>query len=139
MVVEHCILLGMLGIESFEDIRSRRLGVLLLCAFGICGAVCHMIFQRGEYQSLLGGIAIGAAMIVLSLLSRGRVGLGDGLVLLVTGIFLGFEQNLLLFTVSQVLTACYALFLLVIRKKGRHYEIPFIPFLLVSYVGLLAV
>lgn len=138
-MLESCILLGMLGIESIQDIRSRKLKVLWICGFGICGVICHMLFQRGEYKSLLGGIAIGAAMIAVSIFSRGKVGLGDGMVLFVTGIFLGFRKNLMLFAASQLLTACYAMFLLLFRKKGKDYEIPFIPFLLVSYVGLLAV
>ena len=137
-MVTSCMMLGMLGIEAFQDVRSRKIGVWLICAFGICGVFCHLIFQKGEYRSLLGGIAIGAAMMLVSVLTRGRVGLGDGMVLFVTGIFLGFEQNLMLFAASQMLTACFALFLFVFRKKGKSYEIPFIPFLLVSYVGLLA-
>lgn len=137
-MLEACFTLGLLGIESIQDIREKKLTVWLICAFGVCGAVCHLIYERGEYQSLLGGIAVGAAMIAVSLLTKGRVGLGDGLVLFVTGIFLGFRQNLTLFMVSQVLTAVYALFLLTIRKKGRGYEIPFVPFLLIAYVGMLA-
>lgn len=138
-MITSCTLLGVLFVESIQDVRSRRLGVGLLCLFGIIGVICHMVFQKGEYKSLLGGIAIGGAMILISLITRGRVGLGDGLMLLVTGTFLGFRQNLVLFTVSQVLTSAYALFLLMFRRKRKDYEIPFIPFLLVSYVGLLAI
>lgn len=136
--MESFVLLGALGIESLEDLRNKRLTVWILCLTGIVGVILHAVFQRGEYLSLLGGIAVGVIMIVVSLLSRGRVGLGDGLMLTVTGIYLGFEKNLVLFVLSQLLTACYALFLLVFRKKKGSYEIPFVPFMLIAYVGLLA-
>lgn len=136
-MLESCLVLGMLGIGSVEDIKSRRLGVCMLCSFGILGVMLHLLFEKEEIVSILGGAFIGAALIAISFLTRGRVGLGDGMALTVTGIFLGFEKNLMLFMVSQCLTACFALFLLVVKKKERNYEIPYIPFLLVSYVGLL--
>ncbi len=138
-MVESCMVLGMLGIESFQDIKKHRIGVWLICAFGICGAICHMLHQKGEYQSLLGGMAIGLAMILVSVATQGKVGLGDGMVLFVTGIFLGFRKNLVLFTMSQALASVYALFLLVVRKKDRNHEFAYLPFLLISYVGMLAV
>ena len=138
-MVESCMVLGMLGIESFQDIKKHRIGVWLICAFGSCGAICHMLHQKGEYQSLLGGMAIGLAMILVSVATQGKVGLGDGMVLFVTGIFLGFRKNLVLFTMSQALASVYALFLLVVRKKDRNHEFAYLPFLLISYVGMLAV
>lgn len=137
-MVKSCVLLGMLGTLSVEDVRSKKLNVIILSAFGILGVILHMIYQKGEYLSLLGGVGVGFAMGVVSLLSRGRVGMGDALALIVTGIFLGGRGNLTLFLVSQILAACMALFLIIVRKKGKDYEMPFLPFLLVSYVGMLA-
>ena len=133
------MVLGMLGIEAFEDVRKHKIAVWLICAFGICGAICHMLHQKGEYQSLLGGTAIGLTMILISVATQGKVGLGDGMVLFVTGIFLGFQKNLLLFALSQALASVYALFLLIIRKKDRNHEFAYLPFLLISYVGMLAI
>lgn len=138
-MVESCMVLGMLGIEAFEDIKKHKIAVWLICTFGICGAICHMLHQKGEYQSLLGGMAIGLVMILISLATQGKVGLGDGMVLFVTGIFLGFQKNLVLFALSQALASVYALFLLVIKKKDRNHEFAYLPFLLISYVGMLAV
>lgn len=138
IMLESCFVLGMLGIGSIEDLKSRRLSVWMMCSFGIVGVILHLLLERGDIISILGGVLIGAALVGISLLSRGRVGLGDGLALMVTGIFLGFEKNLMLFMVSQCLVACFALFLMVFCKKDRHCEIPYIPFLLVSYVSLLA-
>jgi len=138
-MVESCMVLGMLGIEALEDVKKHRIAVWMICAFGICGAICHMLHQRGEYRSLLGGAAIGLGMILVSVATQGKVGLGDGMVLFVTGIFLGFQQNLILFGLSQILASLYALFLLVVRKKDRNHEFAYLPFLLISYVGMLAV
>lgn len=137
-MLESCFVLGMLGIGTIEDLKRRRIHVSILCSFGIIGVILHLLLERGDIISILGGAMIGMALIAISLLTRGRVGLGDGLALMVTGIFLGFERNLMLFVVSQCLVACFALFLMVFKKKDRQYEIPYIPFLLISYVGILA-
>lgn len=133
------MVLGMLGIEALEDFKKHKIAVWLICVFGICGAICHILYQKGEYQSLIGGVAIGLGMILVSVATQGKVGLGDGMVLFVTGIFLGFQKNLILFVLSQILASCYALFLLVVRKKDRNHEFAYLPFLLISYVGMLAV
>jgi leader peptidase (prepilin peptidase)/N-methyltransferase len=64
----------------------------------------------------------------------GGVGLADGMILIVSGIFLGFEKNLEVFVAGLFLVGITSLFLSVIKKKGRTYRIPFAPFLLVGYL-----
>ena len=62
----------------------------------------------------------------------------DGVLLTVTGIYLGPERNLTLFFGALVLCGIWALGLLALRKKRRTDCIPFVPFLLAAYMGMLA-
>lgn len=66
--------------------------------------------------------------------SGGSVGRADGMILVVSGIFLGFEKNVEVFVMGLFLAGITSLFLSVIRRKGRTYRIPFAPFLLAGYL-----
>lgn len=131
------VLFGMLLISAYRDWKEKSVYLYLLMGTGIAGLVFHIIFQEHTIIDVLGGIAIGVLVLLFSLLSRGGIGSGDGLTLMVSGIFLGFEKNMELFITAICFSAVMALFLLVVRRKARSYRIPFLPFLLASYLMLL--
>ena len=56
------------------------------------------------------------------------------MILVVSGIFLGFEKNVEVFVMGLFLAGITSLFLSVIRRKGRTYRIPFATFLLAGYL-----
>lgn len=85
----------------------------------------------------VGGIAVGAAVIILSLVSGGIIGIGDGLVLCVAGIYIGGINTMRLLLTGLFLSSLYALVLLFMHRKRRKDTIPFIPFLLAAYLILL--
>jgi leader peptidase (prepilin peptidase)/N-methyltransferase len=80
-------------------------------------------------------VAIGVSVLIISLVTKGKIGSGDGVVLMITGMCLGFFDNLFLLLTAAFLSAIVGIFLLLIKKVNRNYEIPFIPFLFVSFVG----
>lgn len=131
------VLFGMLLISAYRDWKEKSVYLYLLMGTGIAGLVFHIIFQEHTIIDVLGGVAIGVLVLLFSLLSRGSIGSGDGLTLMVSGIFLGFEKNMELFITAICFSAIMALFLLVVRRKERSYRIPFLPFLLASYLMLL--
>ena len=68
-----------------------------------------------------------------SWLTKGSIGMGDGVLLVVTGVYLGGLGNLELFFTGLLLAACWSLGLLVFkRKRGKE------TVLLVSYLFMLA-
>lgn len=79
---------------------------------------------------ILLGMGIGMMILFFGLWSGGSVGRADGMILVVSGIFLGFEKNVEVFVMGLFLAGITSLFLSVIRRKGRTYRIPFAPFLL---------
>ncbi len=80
---------------------------------------------------------VGAAVIILSLVSGGIIGIGDGLVLCVAGIYIGGINTMRLLLTGLFLSSLYALVLLFMHRKRRKDTIPFIPFLLAAYLILL--
>ena len=126
-------LLGMLGYFSIEDIRRKSVHTVPLIVTAIAGVFLHLYGGRLSIWDLLGGLGIGVVMYGISVASRERVGKGDALVLGVTGIFLGFWNNLLLLWIASFLAMVAGIVAVAFFQKGRHYELPFVPFL---FVGL---
>lgn len=102
-------------------------GAVLLCA---CLPFCRTLSLPDRiFGLLLGGVVIG-----ISKATRGKIGMGDGLLLCVTGIGLGFWGNLELFMLALISAAIVSIFLLIFRLADRKKSIPFVPFLLLGYI-----
>ena len=133
----QAVVMGMLTLCSAQDIRKKEIGLHTVLMFGILGIFFHMLWRIQSIESLLLGMSIGVALLFVSVLTGGKIGIGDGLLLIVTGIYLGLEENLKLFLCGLFLCGLWALGLVLLRKKSRKDSIPFVPFLLAAYMGML--
>ncbi len=95
--------------------------------------IVGQIIQNQGIPVLLLGMFWGVFLWGISKVTKGGIGEGDALVYAVTGAALGFWGNLELFMISLILASIASLWLLVIKKKGRKYKIPFIPFTAAAY------
>lgn len=136
--MQKFVLLGLLSLCSWEDIRKKELTIPYILLFGIGGVWLHLFFPVCSIYSIIGGTLLGAAMVLASLASKGGIGMGDGILLVVTGVYLGGSRNLKLFFMGLLLAACWSLGLLAFRKKKGNETIAFAPFLLLSYLFMLA-
>lgn len=128
----HVGLFGYLVGLSVFDIRKKRLPVPWLIAGGVFAAAymgaCLYLQDGRELLSEWGiGVLPGVLMLLFALASD-RAGTGDGCVLLMTGILEG-ARGMLIFGGSLMLAAGYSVFLLVVRRRGRGYRFPYVPFI----------
>lgn len=72
---------------------------------------------------------------VISVLTRGEIGFGDGLLILAMGSVLKSGELLGVLCAALLLCGIYSGLQLLVFKKKRDTEIPFAPFLLVGYLG----
>ena len=132
------ILLGiMLFYCGTKDFICRQISIVLVA--GISGLIL-IIYPFGFYLSVInmvGGLFIGIILIIISKLTRGQIGLGEGIIFCATGLGLGFWPNLCLLLYSLTLAAVFSGFMFLVRKKGRMYTIPFVPFVCVGYWGVI--
>ena len=138
-MMKPCILLGMLGWFSIEDIRKRKLTVWVLLAFGVLGLANWWIEKDLSWVDVLAGVAPGIFLILLGVGTRESIGIGDGVLVVVTGIFLGGVINAKLLMISLLYGALCSLGVVLFSKKKnkRKMEIPFAPMLLLGYVTIL--
>lgn len=125
-------LCGALGALAYKDCKEQKVSVYAVLVLMILGMIFHVVWQEQELWNVLAGAGLGAGFLVLSWISRGSIGAGDGAVLVATGVFLGFWGNLRLLFLALMLSAIAAGYLLVIKRKGRKDRMPFIPFLFLA-------
>ena len=99
-MLEHYLLLGTLGFHSLEDIKSRQITVMVTLGSALAGLICHLVYQSHSIYSMLGGMVFGGLILLFSVLSKGKIGQGDGIVFMLTGLYLGVEKNLALMLLS---------------------------------------
>lgn len=131
-------LLGLLGVCGYEDLKIKRIRLVVVNIFAILGIIMHIVYERISLIDMIGGLSVGVALLIIAYFSKEKIGYGDGLLFMASGIYLGFYNNLALLWMSCVLAAIYALILMIVKKKKKSDEIPLVPFVLIVYVVSLA-
>lgn len=134
--LEAISLLGMLGICTYEDIKNKKIEIFSVMIFGIIGILLHILRMTLGIWDILAGMLIGVFMLVISILSSEKMlGKGDSLMVMISGIYLGFWDNLFLLWGSSFLVGIVGIFMFGFKSKGK--SLPFAPFLTVMYIFLL--
>ena len=102
--------------------------------FGIVGMV-RACFLGTVSVDLVWNVCMGAAVIGLSIISKGAVGMGDGLLFLSLGTVLSFEELLSAFLLGLFCCCFWGIVVLFLSGKGKKTEMPFVPFLMLGYIG----
>lgn len=129
------MLLMFLGINTIYDLRFRKILLWSVAAFsitGVCGAC--LLEQKGLLWQLQGTIP-GILLLLIGKMTDGGVGYGDGLVVCVTGIYLGLWATCEVVLTALFLSALWGIVQVVIHRKGKHQEFPWIPFLMIACAG----
>lgn len=123
-------------VAAVQDLLTKKIRVwtLILCSLPVC--VCIPFCSSLTLYDRILGFILGTGVMLLSKLTKGKIGAGDGMVLCVTGLGLGFWGNMELFALALTIAAVFSIGLLILRLVNRKHSIPFIPFLFVSYILL---
>ena len=115
-----------LGYFTYEDIKTRRLSGKGIFLFAIVGGIISVLFPAYRIGQILLGMGIGGGLLIMSLLSKGGIGVGDGIVVLISGIYLGVQENCFLLLLALLVSSLYSGFLWIGKKVDRKQKIPFI-------------
>lgn len=137
-MIINIIIVILLGISSYTDIKNRKISMRLLLVFGILAILVWIekLYTNGiiEVCTILVSILPGLLLLLLGKATRESIGYGDGYLLIVIGIYIGFIRTVSILITALFLTAIISIFLLIFRKVSRRTEFPFIPMLLISYL-----
>ncbi|MCI9197883.1 MAG: hypothetical protein HFH55_08280 [Lachnospiraceae bacterium] len=136
--MEQICVLSFLGINSCLDLRRRRISLILTAFYAALG-IFYLALDGQRLPLLLAGGVPGLLLLCVGKVSGGSLGLGDGLTVLVAGLYMGIWKALEWVTLAVLLAAVWAVVVMVCKKKGGKESFPFVPFLLAAYVIPLAV
>lgn len=118
-----------LGYLSARDIKTKTIPAIPVCVGGMAG-VCYFI-AGGEWNlsRIMGAILPGIILLAASLFTKEKIGYGDGMTVLVLGLWTGGIFCGMTVWLSICLTGFFAFWRLIRRSKE---PIPFLPFLLAA-------
>lgn len=133
-IVKVLILL-LLAINSAVDWRKREISLISLEVFGVIGIGLNLWLGYQSFMEAAGGAGIGLVLLAATFFTKEAIGFGDGLLICVTGIYLGFWENMSLLFMGAL---CCGLILSIGVLAGRvkmAARVPLIPFLLLAFIG----
>lgn len=137
MKTGQVLILAGLYFSARQDSREKKINLLIPLLFSIALLISSLINER-KIEVILMGCLGGIVVLILSWLSRGKIGLGDGTVLVMTGIGMGFYRNMALMLLASALMMIFALWGMAGGKICLRSKIAFVPFLLIAFVIMLA-
>ena len=77
--MEKILVIGLLGVSSWTDIKRKEISTIVVVIFGLIGLFLLFSKRNLTYISIFGGILVGIFVLLLSYITRGNIGIGDGL------------------------------------------------------------
>ncbi len=133
-LVMDCIGVVILGVLTLSDIKTKKISVFLPLVFGLCSIVLPWDAQ-GLLHTLLGCLP-GVILLILHWLSKGHIGMGDGLMLLGMGFHLGLLKAFTAWFYSLGILFVFSCIGLMMKKLKPKNQVPFAPFYLAAYIGV---
>ncbi len=141
--MQDIILKGVMGtmllISAVQDILKKKICLWVIAAGAALTLGCLILRRPVSLWDAFGGALVGVSVIVISKASGDKIGMGDGLLLCVTGLGLGFWKNMELFAYALLAAAIVSIILLTFRLADRKKSIPFVPFLMLGYLLLIVI
>ena len=129
-------LICLFGFTSFDDIKTKQVRVLELIVFGLLGIIINFISPSITLKSIAAGVGIGLVLLLISHITKEKIGKGDAIIIAITGLYLGWINTLVLLWISSIFALIAGV--IIIKKYGLRsdHEIPFIPFLTLGYLSM---
>lgn len=133
-MVRELISLLYLSVAGLMDYKKRTVPVMMPIIGAVVGVFLYLYQKDMPITELLIAIIPGVIFVAISILSSGKVGLGDGLIIIPFGLMVGLWDSTTSLIYAMLSSGVVALFLLATKKKSGNYQLPFLPFLLCGLV-----
>ena len=130
------LMIGTLLVASWGDWKRKEISVRILLLMTVLASVKAIFFSEKFLEVIL-GLVIGIGFLLISKWTEEQIGYGDSWLILILGVYVGFEKLLILLFTASLGAALFSLIFCVIHKWNRNFTIPFVPFLAAAYVGVM--
>ena len=121
---------------SIYDIKNHALNPEMTLLFAVVALIDRIVFiylEGGEKIIGLLGLTVGLIVFLIRIITRGQIGSGDAIVIMMCGINLDFFENLAVLLMAFMLAGFIGGIVLLIKHKNFRNRIPFVPFVFASY------
>lgn len=132
----YLLLLFYLIVCCYTDLKKHTINLLISMIFTLPGIITGIFLFDYSFISMIISLIPGISLFVISLIFPASLGLGDGLIFTICGIYLGINFTIQLLFLSLVISCIFSI-LLIIKKHSLKYQFPLAPFIFVSYVFIL--
>lgn len=122
----------MLVINTVLDISQQEVSVTLCMVIAILGSLALLISGARNIWQLVLGLIPGLFIILVSIISKGRIGMGDGIIVTAMGILWGIESVFTSLFLGMCMVGLISIVMLGTGKWQISKRIPFVPFLSVA-------
>lgn len=124
-----CVSLLFLAILSAGDIRERKISIYRVLLFALFAILYRMITNEHLWNEIICCVLPGSALLLLAFLTKESIGYGDGITVLVLGLWTNGRFALAVTCTGIMLSGIWSV-VCIFRKKKE--AIPFVPFLLLG-------
>jgi len=129
-LIKALILTSFLLVITYIDYDHQLILDKVLLFMAGAGALIECLTPSvGLLSIIAGSLAGGGLLLLIAIASKGGMGGGDIKLATVLGIYLGAKLTLLALFLSFVIGGVVAVFILLLKRKGRRDCIPFGPFI----------
>lgn len=125
----------LLTANAINDFKKREILLLPTISYGLFGCFILLSEKHTSFFRSLLCLLPGFFLLAVGKASNGKVGYGDGILILVLGVWTGFLECLLTLTAGLLLASIWAAAALILKIHNKKDTIPFIPFLLIGYLA----
>jgi leader peptidase (prepilin peptidase)/N-methyltransferase len=135
-IIRFCLFFIILMICSIKDIKEKEIPNKVIITGILLGlAVCTMSFDTEiVLDSVITCVITGFILYLVSMVTKGGIGMGDMKLMAVCGLFLGFSQTTAVLLISLLLTGVIGIIYILLKKASLKSAIPFAPFITAGFV-----
>lgn len=138
----NIVILFLLYAMAWVDYREKIIPNQLILAgliiwmieMGIEVFLFHTDFRTVMLFSVLGGGVWGGLLVVIALIAKTALGMGDAKMFLVIGLIYGLNNTYAILLISLLIMAVISIILLVLKKVNRKSTVPMAPFVLIGFI-----
>lgn len=127
-----CLYIGLLLVAAIADIRKLRIPMYVITLIYIVSIVIVVLLEKWKMpvSCIVLPLLPGVIMIVIGLITRQKIGIGDGVIVAGIGIGIGMDRCLAMLMFALFAVALVAGAMIACGRVNKHTRIPFVPFIL---------
>ncbi|NLL93709.1 MAG: hypothetical protein GX225_06220 [Clostridiales bacterium] len=126
------ILLIYLILCTYTDIKTSTISLMLSAIVACLLIICNILICHSSLLQLIISLIPGIFLLIISLVSHGALGIGDGVIILIVGLGMNFSSCTFVLFLSLFLSTIFS-FIIFIKKRNLKSSFPLAPFILCGY------